>query len=90
MRQKKFFGTVKERNVEAEDISAELKVELSFAVKRWLEGGSGVLCTAAVSIAAREKDQTVVTQRLILALVEQLPKAKVKNCRGLQLFQILF
>lgn len=89
MRQKKLFGTVKERNVGAEDTSAELKVELSFAVKRWLEGGRGV-CTAAVSIAVREKDQAVVTQRLIPALVEQLPKAKVKNCRGLQLFQILF
>lgn len=90
MRQKKLFGTVKERNVGAEDTSAELKVELSFAVKRWLEGGRGVLCTAAVSIAVREKDQAVVTQRLIPALVEQLPKAMVKNCRGLQLFQILF
>lgn len=90
MRQKKLFGSVRERNVGAEDTSAELKVELSFAVERWLEWGRGVLCTAAVSIAVREKDQAVVTQRLIPALVEKLPKAKVKNCRGLQLFQILF
>ena len=59
MRQKKFFGTVKERNVEAEDTSAELKVELSFAVKRWLEGGWGVLCTAAVSIAVRDRKSVV-------------------------------